>query len=87
MLPANDAADAVLYKALERGLNFKTTMGNVLTLTPPLIVTEDQMLEALEILEEAITEVETEMRNYPVMTWYSRKFHSPGRSWCVSVFP
>ena len=41
--PAVDAADAVLYKALARGLNFKTTMGNVLTLTPPLIITEDQM--------------------------------------------
>ena len=59
--PACDAADAVLYKALSRGLNFKTTMGNVLTLTPPLIITERQMLHALEILEEAIGEVELEM--------------------------
>lgn len=56
--PAPDAADAVLYGALSRGLNFKTTMGNVLTLTPPLIVTEDQMLRALGILEESIAEVE-----------------------------
>jgi 4-aminobutyrate aminotransferase len=59
--PAYDAADAVLYKALSRGLNFKTTMGNVLTLTPPLIITERQMLQALEILEESIAEVEREM--------------------------
>ncbi len=59
--PACDAADAVLYKALSRGLNFKTTMGNVLTLTPPLIITELQMLQALEILEESIGEVEREM--------------------------
>ena len=36
-------------------------MGNVLTLTPPLIITERQMLHALEILEEAIGEVELEM--------------------------
>jgi (R)-1-hydroxy-2-aminoethylphosphonate ammonia-lyase len=56
--PASDAADAVLYEALARGLNFKTTMGNVLTLTPPLIITEEQMLQALEILEESIGEVE-----------------------------
>ena len=49
--PAADAADAVLYKALGRGLNFKTTMGNVLTLTPPLITTEAQMREAMEIIE------------------------------------
>jgi 4-aminobutyrate aminotransferase len=60
--PACDAADAVLYKALGRGLNFKTTMGNVLTLTPPLIITEGQMLQALDILEESIGEVERELR-------------------------
>ena len=50
----------MLYKALERGLNFKTTMGNVLTLTPPLITTEAQMREAMEIIEESIAEVERE---------------------------
>jgi 4-aminobutyrate aminotransferase len=59
--PACDAADAVFYKALSRGLNFKTTMGNVLTLTPPLMITEHQMLQALEILEESIGEVELEL--------------------------
>jgi 4-aminobutyrate aminotransferase len=60
-VPASDAADAVLYKALGRGLNFKTTMGNVLTLTPPLITTETQMREAMEIVEESIAEVEQEL--------------------------
>ncbi|MFX6899534.1 aminotransferase class III-fold pyridoxal phosphate-dependent enzyme, partial [Acinetobacter baumannii] len=38
--PAFDLAEAVMYRARDRGLSFKTTMGNVLTLTPPLIVTE-----------------------------------------------
>ena len=33
-------AEAVLYAALTRGLSFKITMGNVLTLTPPLTVTK-----------------------------------------------
>jgi 4-aminobutyrate aminotransferase len=50
-----DLAEAVLYRALDAGLSFKTTMGNVLTLTPPLIVSEAQMLQALAIIEEAIT--------------------------------
>ena len=59
--PAPDAADAVLYKALGRGLNFKTTMGNVLTLTPPLITTEEQMRKAMDIIEESIIEVEQEL--------------------------
>jgi len=56
--PANDAAEAVLYGALERGLSFKTTMGNVLTLTPPLITTAAEMDRALDILEACLVEVE-----------------------------
>jgi 4-aminobutyrate aminotransferase len=52
--PDNDLAEAVLYRALDRGLSFKTTMGNVLTLTPPLTVSPAEMLRALDILEESI---------------------------------
>ena len=37
--PAGDLAEAVYYGALERGLSFKISMGNVLTLSPPLITT------------------------------------------------
>jgi 4-aminobutyrate aminotransferase len=52
--PDGDLAETVLYRALDRGLSFKTTMGNVLTLTPPLTVTAAEMMRALDILEEAI---------------------------------
>ena len=52
--PNDDLAEAVMYAALDRGLSFKTTMGNVLTLTPPLTVTADEMLSALDIIEDAI---------------------------------
>ncbi len=55
--PDHDLAEAVLYRALDRGLSFKTTMGNVLTLTPPLVVTESEMLRALDIIEQAIVGV------------------------------
>ena len=55
--PAKDAAEAVMYRALEKGLSFKTTFGNVLTLTPPLTVTEPEMMRALDILDEAIASV------------------------------
>ncbi len=54
--PAGDAAEAVLYRCLDRGLSFKTTMGNVLTLTPPLVTTRAQMESALAIVEESIAE-------------------------------
>jgi (R)-1-hydroxy-2-aminoethylphosphonate ammonia-lyase len=58
--PAPDAAEAVMYRALERGLSFKTTMGNVLTLTPPLIITGAEMERALAILDDCLSEVERE---------------------------
>lgn len=56
--PASEAADMVLYGSLRRGLSFKTTMGNILTLTPPLVVTESQMQQAIEILDQCLTEAE-----------------------------
>ncbi len=52
--PDGDLAEAVMYAALDRGLSFKTTMGNVLTLTPPLITTVDEMDRALDIIEGAL---------------------------------
>jgi 4-aminobutyrate aminotransferase len=52
--PDAEAAEAIMYRALDRGLSFKTTMGNVLTLTPPLTITPAEMTHALDILEDAI---------------------------------
>ncbi len=54
--PATDAAESVLYRALSRGLSFKTTMGNVLTLTPPLVTSREQIDRALDILDECLAE-------------------------------
>jgi 4-aminobutyrate aminotransferase len=54
--PAGDAAESVLYRALSRGLSFKTTMGNVLTLTPPLVTTREQMDRALDIVDECLAD-------------------------------
>jgi len=58
--PAVDAAERIMYRALEMGLSFKTSEGNVLTLTPPLIITPDQMDAALDIIETCIAEEEEE---------------------------
>jgi 4-aminobutyrate aminotransferase len=55
---ATDEAEAVMYAALSRGLSFKLTMGNIITLTPALIITKDEMDKALDIIEECIAEVE-----------------------------
>ncbi len=58
--PARDAAEAVMYRCLDMGLNFKTTLGNVLALTPPLTTTVGEMDSAVAILDAAIGEVEAE---------------------------
>jgi len=58
--PAVAAAERVMYESLKRGLNFKVTMGNVLTLTPALTITRAELDQALQILDEAIGMVEKE---------------------------
>ncbi len=54
--PDGRLAEDILYRALDRGLSFKTTMGHTITLTPPLVTTRDQMADALDRLEGAIDE-------------------------------
>lgn len=58
--PADAAAEAVMYRALRHGLSFKVSMGNVITLTPPLTIRETELDTALDILERCIDEVEAE---------------------------
>jgi len=55
--PANDAAEAVLYRALDRGLSFKTTLGNVLTLSPPLTVKQGEIDQAFDLLDACLGEM------------------------------
>jgi 4-aminobutyrate aminotransferase len=52
--PAGDLAEAVYYRALDAGLSLKITMGNVLTLSPPLVIDEADLMRGLEIVEQAI---------------------------------
>ncbi len=55
---ATDEAERVMYRALEKGLSFKLTMGTILTLTPALTITNEQMDQALDIIDACLTEVE-----------------------------
>ena len=59
--PAEEAAEAVFYRCLEAGLSFKVTMGNVLTLSPPLVIEEADLMAALDIIDESLTAVEAEL--------------------------
>ncbi|MGH9344318.1 MAG: (R)-1-hydroxy-2-aminoethylphosphonate ammonia-lyase [Terriglobia bacterium] len=55
---AVDEAEQVMYRALDKGLSFKITMGNVITLSPPLTVTSEEMDRAIAILSECLSEFE-----------------------------
>ena len=50
------AAERALYRSLELGLSFKVTMGAVLTLTPPLTISREEMDQALSILDRVLAE-------------------------------
>ena len=58
---ANEAADMVLYRSLTKGLSFKISMGNVLTLTPSLITTREDIDFALKVIDESLRETEREL--------------------------
>jgi 4-aminobutyrate aminotransferase len=57
-ISAADAAERVMYGALRRGLNFKVTMGTILTLTPALTVTRAEIDEAMSILDAELAALE-----------------------------
>lgn len=60
-IDAADAAEQVMYEALSRGLSFKISGGTILTLTPPLTISDREMDEALDILDTSIRAVESRL--------------------------
>lgn len=54
MAPDNALAERVYYRCLEAGLSFKISQGNVLTLSPPLVIAQSDLDRALDIVETAI---------------------------------
>jgi 4-aminobutyrate aminotransferase len=49
-----ETAEAVLYRCLSQGLSFKIGQGKVIVLAPPLIIQEQDLDRALDIVEAAI---------------------------------
>jgi 4-aminobutyrate aminotransferase len=56
--PALAEAERVMYACLERGLSFKVSAGHVLTLTPPLVISREELLRALGIVDDCLAMVE-----------------------------
>lgn len=58
---AVDAADRLMYECLERGLSFKTSQGSFVPLSPPLTIARADLDRALDILDQALKVVESEI--------------------------
>ena len=56
--PARKEAEQTMYHCLARGLAFKVGQGNVLTLSPPLVIAEKDLDAALAIVDDALAAVE-----------------------------
>jgi 4-aminobutyrate aminotransferase len=52
--PAGEAAEKILYLALDRGLSLKVSAGSVLSLNPPLMIREDELERAFGIIDECL---------------------------------
>ena len=54
---AHQAAEQVMYAAMEQGLSFKVSAGKVLTLVPPLNIEETQLDEVVGILSDCFRQI------------------------------
>ena len=54
-----DISEFILYECLSNGLSFKVSNGNVLTLTPPLTITDQQMDKAVCIIKAAFQKAQS----------------------------
>ena len=54
-----DISEFILYECLSNGLSFKVSNGNVLTLTPPLTITDQEMDKAVCIIKAAFQKAQS----------------------------
>ena len=60
-LEGNDLAERIYYRCLDQGLSFKISQGCVLTLSPPMTISQSDLDSALAIVENAIAETASEL--------------------------
>ncbi|AEH48217.1 aspartate aminotransferase family protein [Parageobacillus thermoglucosidasius] len=68
--PNGEGVMKILHRCLQKGVLFYLcgNKGEVIRMIPPLTVTKEQIDEGLNMLDEALTEYETEIGAHPMMT-------------------
>ncbi len=61
----SDAATKIIYYAFNHGVVVVTLAGNILRFQPPLVITREQLDQALKVLEDAFTAVEKDEVSLP----------------------
>ena len=56
-VPAPELAEQIYYRSLAAGVSFKISAGNVLTLSPPLVIAEEDLWTALDHVAAAVEAV------------------------------
>lgn len=56
-VPGNPTAEQVMYAAFARGVSFKVSAGSTLTLSPPLIISDAQLTDAMERIRDSVESV------------------------------
>jgi ornithine--oxo-acid transaminase len=54
--PTSDTAWNICLRLMENGLLAKPTHGNIIRFAPPLVMTEEQLLECCDIIEHTVSE-------------------------------
>ncbi len=63
--PDADAATKIIYRAFQKGLVIITLQGNILRFQPPLVITRDQLNEALQKLDDIFAELDQGLIELP----------------------
>ncbi|MFH1137290.1 MAG: aspartate aminotransferase family protein [Pseudomonadota bacterium] len=58
--PAPAEAEDAMYRSLAKGLSFKVSQGNFLTLAPPLTIAPAELERALDIIDESLGEIDAD---------------------------
>ena len=54
--PRDRIVDSIFWRALDKGVNLSASEDRDLSITAPLIITEDELMLGLDAIEEAVSE-------------------------------
>jgi 4-aminobutyrate aminotransferase len=60
--PRRNIVESIFWRALDKGINLSASEGRDLSITAPLIISKDELIRGLDVVEEAIAEEWAELK-------------------------